>query len=522
MDETEVASKQIEKTDRDNLVLKQSTTSQESPSEPFLEKKLVYREDNNNSSNYSTNTIEIDMHNWSTSGAFFNHSEGFMIIPIVFHVSSTADLTDFDLQLKSDNLHFINSVAIDYNNSPLVQANVEISPYLDFLKKTTCTFSEELLQSHTGFRYNSNEWDFDPHYGLYTDNVNTISHNKFYSSSDTKQQLYGLDYDKTKCINYVEKTTKGVEKPTNDHYYYYNCFIRLKDLPFMNSMTLTRGATLKLTMTLNQVEMVFTKSGGKITQETIKKGHGTPFLIDKSKLEEILGPDDHLFIKCGVAQIDNHKHALSHVRLYSPAYTLNPLIKSQIQSSPQRKLVFNDVYVNHIRRIQKGNFNYSVNNNITRVKRLIIFPLVTSNTSETSPNGNGLMGFDSLSSPFYDSAPAPVNIENFNVSVSGLNVYTTNKKFKFENYLDELDCKFGNEAGMENGMLSGVFGLDDYQNNHNYIVVDLSRKLPFDENINVSIDISGENKGTRDLDFICYLEIEKDITLDVFTGQHLK
>lgn len=518
MDETDVSSKKIDKTDRDNLVLKQSTTSQESPSEPFLEKKLVYKEDNNNSSNYSTNQIEIDMNSWSTSGAFFNHSEGFMIIPIVFHLNSNKDLTSsgLDLKIKSDNLHFINSVAVDYNNSPLVQANVEISPYLDFLKKTTCSYDEESLLRHTGFRRNEEDWDFDPHYGVYNKHLEFLGVDDFYSNSDTKQVLYGSDYDKLKCINYVEKTT-------NDHYYYYNCFIRMKDLPFMNSMTLTRGATLKLTLTLNQLDMVFKNEAGTITQNTIKKGHGTPFLIDNTKLETLLSdPNDNLTIKCGVAQIGDHKHALSHVRLYSPAYTLTPLIKSQIQSSPQRKLVFNDVYINHIRRIPKGNFNYSVNNNITRVKRLIIFPLISSNTSETTPNGNGLMGFDSLSSPFYDSAPAPVNIENFNVSVSGLNVYTTNKKFKFENYLDELDCKFGVEAGLENGMTSGVFGLKEYQNNHNYIVVDLSRKLPFDENINVSIDISGENKGTRDLDFICYLEIEKDITLDVFTGQHLK
>lgn len=503
------------KTDKDNLVLGQSTADQTSPSEPFLEKKLVYMLDNNGSSNYQLNEIEFVTDTWSSAGSFLNHREGFVLIPFVIHVNSNKDLSTFKLNMKSDNLHFINSCRIDYNGSSVVQGNPEISPYLDFLKKSTCSFDDTQLFAHTGFRTNDPNWEFDPHYGLYNTFTDFIPNN-FYLNNDNKKELYGDTYGAASGINYVDKNDP------NNHYYYYNCYIRLKDFPFMNSMSLTRGAKLKMLFTLNQIDMTFTNTSGTVTQQTNKKGSYCPFLFNKDKLGSILTADgDHIRINCAAAQIDdNHRHAIHQARLYSPAYTLTPTVKKSLELSPQRKLVFTDVYINHIRRIPtKGTFNYLVSNSVSRLKRLIIFPVISTNT--TTNDGNGQMVMDSLNSPFCEATPAPCNIENFNVSISGMNVYSTSKKFKFENYLDELDCSYGVEGGLENGVSTGVFGLHEYENNHNYIVVDLSRKLPFDEKEAVSVEISGDNKGKRHLDLICYLEYEKDITLDIFSGVKL-
>jgi hypothetical protein len=503
------------KTDKDNLVLGQSTADQTSPSEPFLEKKLVYMLDNNGSSNYQLNEIEFETDTWSSAGSFLNHREGFVLIPFVFHVESNKNLSTIDLNIKSDNLHFINSCRIDYNNSSVVQGNPEISPYLDFLKKTSCSFGDIQLFSHTGFRANDPNWEFDPHYGICSQSLDQLP-SYFYSNNDYKKELYGDTYGAASGINFVDKTD-----PKN-HYYYYNCYIRLKDFPFMNSMSLTRGAKLKILFTLNQMKMSFINNSGTINQQTNKKGSYCPFLLDKDVLDNLLTADtDYLNVNCSVAMIDdNHRHAIHQPRLYSPAYTLTPTVKKSLELNPQRKLVFTDVYINHIRRIPtKNTFNYLVNNSITRVKRLIIFPVISSNTSDD--NGNGKMVMSSLDSPFCEATPAPCNIENFNVSISGMNVYSTTKKFKFENYLDELDCSYGVEGGLENGVSTGVFGLHEYENNHNYFVVDLSRKLPFDEKEAVSVEISGDNKGKRHLDLICYLEYEKDITLDIFSGLKL-
>lgn len=504
--------------DKDNLVLAQSTENQDSPDEPFLEKKLIYQMDSNGSSNYSINEITFDTSSWSSAGAFINHREGFMLIPMMFKVESNNNIPDnIQLKLKSDNLHFINSFSVEYNSSPVVQSNPEISHYLDFLKRTTCSFDDTELFSHTGFRNNSKLWDFDEDYGLYTSNVASFP-SKFYESKSSKEQLYGLKYDQTSGINYIDRND-----PKN-HYYYYNCFIRLKDLPFMNSMTLTRGAKMKLLMTLNQMDISFTRQSDTTVKQSLnKKGSFCPFMIDMINLDTFLSStNDYLKITCSVAEIDTKKHSVHQARLYAPAYTLSPLVKKSMETNPQRKLVFNDVLLNHIRRVPaKGSFNYLVNNSISRVKRLIILPIISANTAVDKNDGNGTLLLDNLSSPFCEAGPSPCTIDNFNVSISGLNVYTTNKKYKFETYLDELDCSYGAEGGLQDGQSTSIFNLEDYENNHNYIVVDLSRKFDFDEKQSVSVEISGELKSQRDFDFLCYLEIEKDLTLDVYTGEKL-
>ena len=102
-----------------------------------------------------------------------------------------------------------------------------------------------------------------------------------------------------------------------------------------------------------------------------------------------------------------------------------------------------------------------------------------------------------------------------------LSRFFTSRKFKWEQYLDEIHCSYGSEGGLEDGQTTGMFGLDSYENNNGYIVVDLSRKLPEDVNVPVSVEISGVNAGEKEMEFLCYLEIEKDIKIDATTGMKL-
>ena len=80
---------------------------------------------------------------------------------------------------------------------------------------------------------------------------------------------------------------------------------------------------------------------------------------------------------------------------------------------------------------------------------------------------------------------------------------------------------YGAEGGLEDGQSTGMFGLDSFESNNGYLVVDLSRKVPEDEKVPVSVEISGVNVGEKELEFLCYLEIEKDIKIDATTGMKL-
>ena len=504
--------------DKDNLVLAQSSEVQGSPDEVFLQKQLLYQMDTNGSSDYSRNEIEFNTSSWSNSGKFLNLREGFALIPLVFSVkTNNVDIpADFNLKLKSDNLNIVNSFMCDYNNENVVQANPEIAPYLQFLKNTTSSFDDTKLMAHTGLRDTTQyDWVYDDEYGVI---INSTEIKSPFFLNDTKnvhnpkkELLLGTVSAKT-GINYVDKTNP------KEHFYYYNCFIRLKDLPFMDSMVMSRGSNIRMLFTLNQLEMIIENDGGTVVQNLNKKGTSTPFLLNVDDMDTIVASvSDKVTITCNVAKTTNSStHALTQARLYAPAYTLSPEVKKSLETSPQRHLVYNDVHMNHIRKVPAGqSLNYLVTNAITRLKRLIIVPYLSE---------NGSIGWDSVSSPFTEDGlchPAPCTIQDFNVSVSGVNMYSNNKKFKFEQYLDELDCSAGIEAGLQDGIRTGLFGLQDYESNKGYIVVDLSRKNESDESVPVSIEISGTNMGTKNLEFLCYLEIEKDIKIDVVTGMKL-
>jgi len=502
--------------DKDNLVLAQSSEVQGSPDEVFLQKQLLYQMDTNGSSDYSRNEIEFNTSSWSNSGKFLNLREGFAVIPLVFSVkTNNVDIPDdFNLKLKSDNLNIVNSFMCDYNNENVVQANTEIAPYLQFLKNTTSSFDDTKLMAHTGLRDTTQyDWGYNNEYGVIIDGVEFDEKIKspFFLNDPQKELLLGSVGAKT-GINYVDKTN------SKEHFYYYNCFIRLKDLPFMDSMVMSRGSNIRMLFTLNQLEMIIENDGGTVVQNLNKKGSSTPFLLQMEDVVSVVNSvGDKVTISCNVAKTTNSStHALTQARLYAPAYTLSPEVKKSLETSPQRHLVYNDVHMNHIRKVPAGqSFNYLVTNAITRLKRLIIVPYLSE---------NGSIGWDSVSSPFTEDGlchPAPCTIQDFNVSVSGVNMYSTNKKFKFEQYLDELDCSAGIEAGLQDGIRTGLFGLQDYESNKGYIVVDLSRKNESDESVPVSIEISGTNMGTKNLEFLCYLEIEKDIKIDVVTGMKL-
>lgn len=509
--------------DKDNLVLKRSSAKQDSPEEVFYDKKYIYQTDQNSSSDYSTNQVEFNTATWVSSGAMMDLREATVVIPLCFELETNKNLKDdpVDLKLKSNNINIINSAMFEYNNDTVVQGSPEVTPYLQFLSSSTGDVNDESLLDYTGVRNTHlKDWEYDPHYGVSITDLSFYTIKTPFYTGD-KDAVYGQQKGINKVIK-VSSDPNDINSPQHKHFYYYNCYIRLKDFPFFDSMPMTRGANVKMIFTLNQLEMTFTRgSGATFSQSTIKKGSSCPFLLNKNQILDLLAAqDDYLKVTCSVAKPpsgDAYKHDLTRCRLYAPAYTLSPMQKTKLTDNPVRHLVFNDVSFNHIRDVPASNdFNFLINNTITRVKRLIIVPFL---------KNNGAMGWNSLMSPFTEdglSHPCPINITNFNVSISGLNVYSTQKQYKFEQWLDEGSHQYGVEAGLENGQVSGLNGgLFDYENNQGYLVVDLSRKSPDDETEPVSIEITGTNNSPLALEFLCYMEIEKDFKINVLTSERI-
>ena len=125
-------------------------------------------------------------------------------------------------------------------------------------------------------------------------------------------------------------------------------------------------------------------------------------------------------------------------------------------------------------------------------------------------------------SPF-SSAPAtcaPCSfITNFNVLLSGTNLYQSNINYRFENWLQENRQSNAVNGGLSLGLSSGLLSQSDFENGYGFVYVDLSRKISqASDDISRSIQVVGTNNSAVCIDYYCIIAYERQISLSTSTG----
>ena len=486
--------------------------SGEKMSIPFLKKKLQYQIDNNNSTNYSRNEVQFETTSLSNNGKWMDFKNGFMSVPLVMtltrdagHAISADDAKQL-LQMKASNLSIIDSIQIEANGVSVVQQTRNIVPLLIFKQHSTLGLNDLELHSQTmGYqKHSSEDWSYVTAEGLHNDST---MDKKFYHEEKNAGVQSVADF-KASGSNYQQVSVDGLT-----HVFYYDCIIRLRDLPFFEKMPLIRGALMRITLTLNQGDSSITVSGGnKTTVSSSLSGSAFP-VIRKSGAEVADYVED---ISVKVCENGNFKHQKKQCRLYLPAYTFENSFESQYLALGSKKVLYDDVYFTKVQNVG-GEFTTLLSNGLSRMKRLIIVPVL-------HRTANGTLQVDPVASPFTADGVgtcSPYRITNFNVKISTSNVYENSISYKYEHYLNEMAGADGVNAGMEDGMSSGLISLKDYEANYGYLVVNLSRRHQYDNNVSLSVEINGTVSSGKALDLLCYIEYEKDISFDVTTGQVL-
>jgi hypothetical protein len=294
------------------------------------------------------------------------------------------------------------------------------------------------------------------------------------------------------------------------HVYYHDCIIRLKDILFFESMPLIKGSNIKITINLNQSSVTTTRAGGfqTVAMQTSLKGSICPVMrLDPKDAVETLS--------CKVVTNGAYSHEKKQCRLYVPTYEMNEVFKKEYASLGQQKIVYEDVFVQNIRE-KTGTFQQLITNAQSRICKLVIVPML-------NKSANGTRTLVSPQESIYATEPStcsPHLITDFNVKLSGTNIYSSNQVYKYETFLNEMSVQ-GINANLQTGLCSGQISMKDYMNNYGYIVCDLSRRVTGDENTPFSVEIQGNIKSGLALDFLCFLTYEKDITVDLVTGQKI-
>jgi hypothetical protein len=480
---------------------------------PYLKKELLYVI-NQGGNDFSSNQVNFETTSLSNNGKFCDYRNGFISIPLVCSVKQNAtaagaavkDMSAFEqlISFKSSNVNMIHSLSIDYNNTNVVQHNPNINALMVFNQHTTLGLNDIEINKHTGYyKHNSDKWKYVLGKGL-INNTSADYESVFYKQADKSAILSSVDMQK-KGENVFE--TSGANDEVQ--YYYYDCIIRLKDIPFFQKMPFVNGANLKINIILNQFDMTITRgAAGVVTAvSSTMKGNTCPIIRNEKELTA-----DHIeTISLKVVKNGAGNHNKTQCRLYVPTYTMNKVFEDTYYALKQKKVVYEDCYTQVIR--GKQNFQELLTNSLARMTRLVIVPVL-------SGSNNGTLTINPLHSPFTQepSYCSPYLLENFNVQISGSNIYQQNQEYSYEMYLNEMNGAYGVNANMVDGTSSSVISLRDYHNTYGYIVVDLSRRLPHDNNTPMSVQIQGKFANDKDYDLYCFICYEKDITLDLSTG----
>ena len=313
--------------------------------------------------------------------------------------------------------------------------------------------------------------------------------------------------------------------------------LRLKDLSdFFLKCPLLKGSTIRFYINTNQTTLTFTKTdlvysaaGAITTQPTITSasvsvlgGLTNPLMVSSAGIGQGCGslPADTYTLSVNIFKSADgvFQTALNSCRLYAPVYKMNPLAEQRyLQLAPTKKVEYCDIFQYQFSNIAGGdNFNILVSNGICDIQSVLVVPFLTATANGTA--------FNTLLSPFSTSGatPDPITLTNFNILVSGINLFLNNEYYDYEQFNQELKSSNQLNGSLTTGLASGLIGEDMFSRGMRYYYGNCARVLPSEVGVSRSIQIQGQNVSLVACNLMVFVEFKRSITIDISTGARIE
>jgi hypothetical protein len=222
--------------------------------------------------------------------------------------------------------------------------------------------------------------------------------------------------------------------------------------------------------------------------------------------------------------------SLTAVRLYAPIYQFNPLAQQRyLQLAPTKKVVYRDIFQYQFSTINPDdNFNFLVSNGIPNIKSVLVVPYIPAGSNGSYVDGNGKqtnngLNYSTLLSPFASTpaTPDPIPLSNFNILVSGVNLFLNNQLYDYEQFRQELMSSNQLNGNLTTGLTSGLISEEMFSRGYRYYYGNCSRILPAEAGVSRSVQIIGQNKSKSIVNLLVFVEFEKSMTIDILTGARI-
>jgi hypothetical protein len=317
--------------------------------------------------------------------------------------------------------------------------------------------------------------------------------------------------------------------------------LRLKDLnEYFEKCPLLKGSTIRFYINTNQALTTFTTSagdanggdmtGGAFTNTSVQVigGLTNPLMLASRAVGNggsALVPDTYqlsvsIFKNTFQQQTSVYnagQSPLSAVRLYAPVYQFNPLAQQRyLQLAPTKKVVYRDIFQYQFSVNAKDSFNFLVSNGIPNIKSVCVVPVIPG-------TANGGFTYSTLMSPFATTGgtPDPITLTNFNILVSGVNLFLNNQLYDYEQFRQELMSSNQLNGNLTTGLTSGLISEEMFSRGYRYYYGNCSRILPAEAGVSRSIQIIGQNASNVATTLLVFVEFEKSMTIDIATGARI-
>ena len=535
----------------------------------FDTRQFVYIADQNNGS-YPNSQVTFDLAGLSNSGKFVDWKQSFLTIPLVLNVNATAGAfaaasaeNNFAASLKNSVFQLISSMSVQLTNNDIVNltnfSNLDINykilnrlstdevenlaPSILFSKDSAESITHISAASAQGLGECNNtiaQTLFSPTGGWgttsYLQNKGRADRMKYTSFDASNNKFTTNSLAGTVGKNFCSVTTTNIT-------YYITATLPMRFLhDVFDKLPLMRGAYYRLLLNLNaQSQVVCDLASTGTTYSTVSvtsPNNQLPFMLSPLGAGSgfvAAGTATQITASLGIAKSLVPSGTFSHptinqCRVYACCYTMSPIYEEKYLSMvPTKTVRYNDILSFQQLAVGAGsNVNWLVTNGVSRMRSLVVYPFISSIVNGSNPLLNqttftaGKAAGSPLNSPF-SSAPATCapfhNFSNFNVLLSGSALYQSNFQYKFETFLQENRASLGLNGGLSTGLSSGLIGQSDFENGYGFAYVDLSRKISqASDDVSRSVQLVFTNNSSYQVDYICIINYEREITVSTSTG----
>jgi hypothetical protein len=215
---------------------------------------------------------------------------------------------------------------------------------------------------------------------------------------------------------------------------------------------------------------------------------------------------------------------------------MNPIAEQRYLSlTPTKKVVYNDIFqFSFPNQSVNSPFNILVTNGIPNIRSVLVVPLLPRASNGTAAAGGFIANSTTTStllSPFCSTpaTPDPIAITNFQIQVSGRNLFINQLQYDFETFTEQLVSSNQLNGSLTTSLASGLISKRDFQSLYRYYYGNCSRSLPSEEGVSKAIQILGTIQspivdalgGAVPVDLMVFVEFEREITIDVRTGARI-